>query len=193
MMNGVIFFCLVTITKFSLFSRSDFRSVEKTTTMSKRIQERKKEEELAVTKQRTVCLGQSSSFGPGSWFRNLCKRVAGNCLQNSVERAALQHCAHNQMMHYRSCQKLQHSAHDHVIPWWCGKLMARHCPRQHAKKIKGCGELQRKIQMLRTTKLDHHNLPVRDCGYVEKVFTSQTEDAAMFDLKTSVLTLGLLM
>ena len=51
----------------SLFSRSHFRSV---TTMSKIIQERKKEE-LPVAKPRSVCLisaslnrEQSSSFGP---------------------------------------------------------------------------------------------------------------------------------
>ena len=48
--------------KLSMFSGSHFRSVEKATTMSKRIQERKKEDELAVKKPRTVCLGQSSSF-----------------------------------------------------------------------------------------------------------------------------------
>ena len=55
------------------------------------------------------------SQGIRSWFRELCKGVAGNCWQNSVEGAALQHCAHDQVVHDRSCGKLQHCAHDHVI------------------------------------------------------------------------------
>ena len=46
---------LFNIMNFSLFSRSHFRSVEKATTMSKRIQERKKEGEPAVAKPRSVC------------------------------------------------------------------------------------------------------------------------------------------
>ena len=63
--------CLVKILNLSLFSRGHFRSVEQATIMSKIIQERKMEGELAVAKRRSVCLiseslnkGQSSSFGP---------------------------------------------------------------------------------------------------------------------------------
>ena len=62
--------CFVDVMDLSTISRSHFRSVEKATTMSKRTQERKKEEEPAVAKPRPVCListslnrGQSSSFG----------------------------------------------------------------------------------------------------------------------------------
>ena len=54
-----------------MFSRSHFRSVDLATTMLKTSQERKKEEEPAVAKPRSVCListslnkGQSYSFGP---------------------------------------------------------------------------------------------------------------------------------
>ena len=88
-----------------------FRSVEKATTMSKRIQEGK-EEEPAVAKPRFVCLitsslnkAQSSSFGPdvsnipgnpqldsgsvngaaGNCERDIVKRAAGNRKRNSVQ------------------------------------------------------------------------------------------------------------
>ena len=57
--------CLVNFLNLSMFSRGHFRSVEKATTMSKRIQEKR-----AVAKPRSVCLisaslnrRQSSSFG----------------------------------------------------------------------------------------------------------------------------------
>ena len=52
---------LVNIMNPSMFSRCQFRPVEKATTVSKRIQERKMEEQLAVAKPNR---GQSSSFGP---------------------------------------------------------------------------------------------------------------------------------
>ena len=61
---------LFNIMNFSMFSRSHFRSVEKATVMSKRIQERKTEGEPAVAKPKSVCLssrnqnkGQTSSSG----------------------------------------------------------------------------------------------------------------------------------
>ena len=53
-----------------------------------------------------------------------------------------------------------------------------------------------KIQ-LQATRLDHHNLPITDYGYVERVFTNlrrklnRTEDDELFDLKTNVLIWGL--
>ena len=47
--------CFVDVMDLSTISRSHFRSVEKATTISKRIQERKKEEEPAVAKPRSVC------------------------------------------------------------------------------------------------------------------------------------------
>ena len=79
-----------------LFSRSHFGSVEKATTMSKRIQERKTEEEPAVAKLRSVCListnlnrEQSSSLDPDASIRNwiwgLCKGVAGNCSETETK------------------------------------------------------------------------------------------------------------
>ena len=59
------------IMNFSMFTRSHVRSIEKTSTMSKIIQEKKTGEELVVAKPRPVCListgqnrGLSSSFGP---------------------------------------------------------------------------------------------------------------------------------
>ena len=62
--------CLVNIMDLSMSSCSHVRAVEKATTMPKIIQERKKEEDPAVAKPRSVCLittslnkGQSSSFG----------------------------------------------------------------------------------------------------------------------------------
>ena len=55
-----------------MFCRNHFRSVDKATTVSKRTQERKNDEETAVAKPRSGCListslnkGQSSSSGPG--------------------------------------------------------------------------------------------------------------------------------
>ena len=95
--------CLVNIMNLSMFSRSHVRSVEKATTMSKRIQERKKEEEPSEAKPRSVCLvsaslnkGQYSSFGPGvsnipenpQMDSGSVEGAAGNCRQNSVEGAA---------------------------------------------------------------------------------------------------------
>ena len=149
---------------FSLFSRSHFRSVEKATTMSKRIQERK-EEEPAVAKPRSLCLfstslnkGQSSSFGPDvsnipvneQLDSGSVKGAAGNCVRDHVQGNTL-------------------------------------------KSSRGCGKLQRKIEIqLQTTGLDHHNLQVTDYGYVEKVFThlrrklNRAGDDEMFDLKTNV-------
>ena len=52
--------CLVNIVNISKFSRSHFRSVEKTATVSKRIQERQKEDEFAVAKPMSVCLISTS-------------------------------------------------------------------------------------------------------------------------------------
>ena len=77
------------------------------------------------------------------------------------------------------------------------KGAAENCERDYVqsnmpKNSKGCGKLQRKIEIQpQTIKLDHHNLQVTDHGYVEKVFTRQklnwTEDDEMFDLKTNIL------
>ena len=84
----------------SKFTRSHFRSVGKAPTMSKRIEERKKEEELEVAKPRSVCListslnrGQSFSFGPNvsKTPRNpqldsgSVKGAAGNCGRDIVQ------------------------------------------------------------------------------------------------------------
>ena len=81
--------CLVNIMDLSMSSCSHVRAVEKATTMPKIIQERKKEEDPAVAKSRSVCLittslnkGQSSSFGLDasnvrgirSWTRGLSKK-----------------------------------------------------------------------------------------------------------------------
>ena len=102
MMIGVIFFVWLTLWIFLCFLADHFRSVEKATTMSKRIQERKKEEEPAVAKPRSVCListslnkGQSSSFGPDvsnipgdpQLDSGSVKGAAGNCERNVVEGA----------------------------------------------------------------------------------------------------------
>ena len=96
----------------SMFSRSHFRSVEKATTMSKRVQERKMGGEPAAAKPRSVCListslnrGQSTSFGPDvsnisvnpqldsgsvkgaaeNFERDSVKGTAGNCERDSVQ------------------------------------------------------------------------------------------------------------
>ena len=94
---------LFNVMTLSMFSRSRVRSVEKATVTSKRIQERKKEEEPAVAKLRSVCLiptrlnrGPSSSFGPDvscipvdpqlGWAS--VKGAAGNCERDFVQGAA---------------------------------------------------------------------------------------------------------
>ena len=78
--------------------------------------------------------------------QNSVERAAGNCRQDIVQTRVqkpetysqvwkgdnqsqrscgkLQHCAHDHVMHQRSCGKLQHCAHDHVMHQRsCGKLL----------------------------------------------------------------------
>ena len=105
--------------------RSHFRTVEKATTVSKRIQERKNDEETAVAKPRSVCListslnkGQSSSSGPG--VSNISgnpqmdsgsgEGAAGNCKRDIVEGAAGNCCerdmVHNRVQNPESCSQV---------------------------------------------------------------------------------------
>ena len=99
---------------FSMFSRSHLRSIAKATTMSKRIQERKTEEELALAKPRSVCLisrnlnrEQSSSFVPD----------ASNVLENSqLDSGSVQ----------RSCGKLQRNRNPN--PATCSQVWKEDTP-----------------------------------------------------------------
>ena len=89
----------------SVLSRSHCRSVEKGTTMSKRIQDMNTEEELAVAKPRSVCLisanlnrEQSSSFDPN----------ASDVLVNpQLDSGSVQ----------RSCGKLQRNRNPNPATW----------------------------------------------------------------------------
>ena len=195
--------CLVNM-DLSVFSRFHVRSVERATTLSKRIQEGKKEEEPAVAKPRSVCListslnrGQSSSFGPD--VSNILENpqldsvsvngAAGNCRRDIVQ---------NRLQNPETCSQVWKG--DNQSQRSCGELQ-RDCVQGNMPKSSGgCGKLQRKIEIqLQTTRLYHHNLQVTDYGYVEKVFTNlrrklnRTEDDEMFDLKTNMLIWGLLM
>ena len=61
------------------------------------------------------------------------------------------------------------------------------------KSSRSCRNLQRNMEIqLQITRLDHHNLQVTDCKYVDNIFTNlrrklgRSENDEMFDLKTNV-------
>ena len=96
--------CLVNIMNLPVFSRINFRSVEKATTMSKRIQERK-EEAPAEAKPRSVC------FISTSWNKVQYSAFCSVCFQYPRESAA----------GFGVCRRSR------------GELQARHCPKQSPK------------------------------------------------------------
>ena len=90
----------------------------------------------------------------------------------------LQHCAHDHVMHDRSCGKLQQDNAQGVVPWqfWSGPRETASkapCPRQHDQKVQGVARNCKKKDWksnCRRSELVHHNLQVTVSGYVEKVF-----------------------
>ena len=158
--------------------------------MSKRIQERKTEEDPAVSMPRSKCListnlnkEQSSSFGPDA------SDVPGN---PQLDSGSVQ----------RSCGKLQRNRNKNPATysqvWKEDKPSQEICGQLQQSNVRdssgSCGKLQRGIEIqLEKTGLDYHNRQVTGKKYVEKVFTSlrhnlnRSENDVMFDLKTNVL------
>ena len=205
---------LLNIMNLSMFSSGHFRSVQMVTTMWKRIQERKKEDELEVTKPRSVCLisaslpgcfqypGESAE-GFGSYQRSRGKLQAKQCRRS---RGKLQagHCPiQSPQTQKRNLKFGKETTSLKAVAGNCKIVLmtgvAGNCRRDTVQgnmpeSLRGCGKLQQKIEIqLQTTGLDHHKVQVTDYGYVEKVFMNlcrklnRTENDEMFDLKTSVL------
>ena len=170
-----------------MFSRSHFRSVEKVTIVSKRIQERKTEEEPSEVKPRSECListslnrGQSSSFGPDA------SNAPGNPQldSGSVQRSCGE-LQRNRNPNPATCSQVWKE--DKLSQGSCGKLQRGNlCERSGS-----CGKLQRNIEI--QLEKNYHNLQSTDYKYVEKVFTNlrhklnRSENDEMFDLRTNVI------
>ena len=185
--------------------------------MSKRIQERKMEGELAVAKPRSVCFdfnkpepmailflwsGCSQYPRESAAEFGVCERSRGKLradfVQNRVQNPET--CSQvwkgdNQSQ--RSCGKLQRCTAQGAMPdssRSCGELQRDYVQSNIPKSSGSCWKLQRKIEIqLQATRLHHHSPQVPDYGYDEKIFTNlrrklkRTEDDEMFDLKTNVL------
>ena len=122
-----------------MFSRSHFFQLKRRPPMSKRIQERKKEEELAVVKPRSMCListnlhrEQSSSFDPDvsntpenpQLDPGSVKGAAGNCERDIVHKGAEGNCrrdvVQNRGPNQESCSQVLKG--DNQSQRSCGKL-----------------------------------------------------------------------
>ena len=170
---------LFNIMIFSFFSRSHFRSVEKATTMWKRIQERKTEEEFVVATPTEVSGFEKRNLNreQSSFFVLDASNVPANPLQDSGSV-------------HRICGKLQRNRNPNPATKGLREIAARWfvCERSGS-----CGKLQRNYDIeLEKTGLDYHKLQLPDYRYVERVFTNlrhklnRSENDEMFDLRTNV-------
>ena len=83
-MNGA-FFRLFNIMNFCLFSRNHVRSILKANTMSKRIQERRRGEELEAKPRKLACQEVAGNRYVDNVFGELATEIASQCLNTRCE------------------------------------------------------------------------------------------------------------
>ena len=165
---------LFNIMNFSMFFRCHLRSHEKASTMSKRIQERKTGEEVAVAKPMSICLisrnlsrqKQPSSFGSDA------SNVPVNPQLDSESVSG-------------SCGNLQRNSHQNPATFSQER-------NEDTMRQGSYGKLQRGVEnQVDKTRLDYHNMRISDHVYVGKVFENLREHLSLssytLDAKTNIL------
>ena len=179
---------LFSIMNFFMFSRSHFRSIEKATTMSKRIQEKKTEGELVVAKPRPVCLisrnleQRASLFllvrmlltsrGIRSWIQDLRNGDAGNCSKTETQTQKRVLKCGKKMNHTGNCSKVMCV----TVPGVAGN-----CSKEWKSNLKSPGW---------TTIILNSQIMIT-LRKSSRISVSRSENDEIFDLKTKKLIWGL--